>query len=320
MNSNSDYLETLSSTQRAVNWVLVALLGFGSSIVLMLGIVLAMFANTLLPHVIEFCVLAWQAVSTQIAYRLMFLGFVVLALSVFTFLVRVWWHAHLTKRHIHELLLNKQTVSTKLARVLEQLALTSQVDLVAAEYPFAFCYGWHQPRILVTTSLVESLNGLELKSVLAHEKYHLTQRDPFKILVARALRDAFVFFPLLHDLVENYLVLQEIAADKAAIEAGATRDALASALLKVFRSPTWDNLGVGAYTTFGERVHYLANPQRRFVWRYSWLRAVITLGSVILIFLAILHPMSSMALGAAFDMDCHRVATVDLDFLRMTWV
>lgn len=280
--------------------------------VLLLVVVVAMFAETLLPHVVEFCLLAWQTLSVHLAYRVMFLGLMVLTFSGITFLVRVWWHARLTERYVQKLLLKKQRPEMKLACELQELGLASRVDLVRVPQPFALCYGWRTPRVLITTGLVESLDQAELHSVLAHEKYHLAQRDPFKILIARALRDAFVFFPFLNDLVDNYVVLQEIAADQAALHHGGTREALASALLKVFRSPTWDTLSVGAYTPFGERVQYLANPQRRFVWRFSIVRVVISVIAVILLLLAVLHPMTPMSLGEALHADCHHVAVLDL--------
>lgn len=280
--------------------------------VFLLGVVIVMFGETLLPHVVEFCLLAWQTLSVQLGYRVMFLGLMVLSFSGIAFLVRVWWRARLTERYVRKLLLKKQRPDMKLACDLQELGLASRVDLVQLPQPFALCYGWRTPRVLITTGLVQSLDKAELHGVLAHEKYHLAQRDPFKILIVRALRDAFVFFPLLSDLVENYVVLQEIAADQTALQAGATREALASALLKIFRSPTWENLGVGAYTPFGERVQYLANPQRRFAFRFSFVHAVISIVAGLLLLLTVLHPMAPMALGEALYADCYHVAGLDI--------
>ncbi len=281
--------------------------------VVLLGVVVAMFAETLAPHIVEFCLLAWQALSVHVAYRLMFLALVVLILSILAFLVRLWWHARLTRQHVQKLLMHKRDLSGNLLRVVNQLALASYVDLVAAPQPFALCYGWLKPRVLVTTGLTEAMDEQELSSVLAHEKYHLTQNDPFKILIVRTLRDAVIFFPVLHDLVENYLLLQEIAADQHALAHGATRETLASALLKVFRSPTWDALGVGAYSSFGERVQHLAQPNRKFNWRISWVRVLISVVAVILLMLAILHPMAPMALGEVLHADCHHIALLDIN-------
>lgn len=286
--------------------------------VVLLGVVMAMFAETLAPHIVEFCLLAWQALSVHVAYRLMFLGLVVLSLAALTFLVRLWWHARLTEQYVQKLLLTQCILSGNLAPIVNQLQLNSRVYLVSAAQPFALSYGWLKPRILVTTGLVEALDEQELYSVLAHEKYHLTQYDPFKILVVRALRDAFLFFPVLKDLVENYLLLQEIAADQHALAHGATRELLASALLKVFRSPTWDALGVGAYSAFGERVQHLAQPQRKFHWRISWVRAFVSVVAVILLVLAVLHPMAPMALGEALHADCHPIAVLDMNASSFT--
>lgn len=286
--------------------------GLGGGIVFLLGVVLAMFAETLVSHVVEFCLLAWQTLSVHVAYRLMFLGLVVLSLSVVTFLVRLWWHARLTERYVQKLLCARRALSGNLLQTVNQLNLTRRVCLVTAPQPFALSYGWLSPRVLVTTGLVEQLDEQELYGVLAHEQYHLAQHDPVKILVARALRDAVIFFPVLKDLVENYLLLQEIAADQHALAHGATRETLASALLKVFRSPTWDALGIGAYSAFGERVKHLAQPQRKFHWRISWARVLVSVVAVIFLVLAILHPMVPMTLGEALHADCHPMVTLDI--------
>lgn len=309
---------TISSAQHAAMWILAALFGIGGSIVLLLGVVVAMFAETLAPHVVEFCLLAWQALSVHVAYRLMFLGLVVLSLAVLTFLLRMWWHVRLTEQYVKKLLFTQRALSGNLARIVNQLQLTSRVYVVAAPKPFALSCGWLKPHILVTTGLVEALDDQELYCVLAHEKYHLTQYDPIKILVARALRDAFLFIPVLKDLVENYLLLQEIAADQYALGHGATRELLASALLKVFRSPTWDALGVGAYSSFGERVQHLAQPHRKFNWRISSVRLLVSVAAVILLALAVLHPMAPMALGEALHADCHHVALLDIHSISLT--
>lgn len=278
----------------------------------LLGVIIVMFFEALSPHLIEFCLLAWQALSAQIAYRLMFLGFIVLILSALTFLMGLWWHARVTEKHVQQLLLSKRNLSTPLVHAAEQLGLASRLDLVATPQPFALCYGWLRPRVLLTTGLIETLDEQELDSVLAHERYHLLQRDPLKILVARALSDAVFFFPLLRDLVDNYLLLQEIAADQHALAQGATRATLASALVKVVQTPTWDVLALGAYSPFGERVQHLAQPQRKFNWRISWLRGAVSGVAVALLLLAVLHPTVPMAFGEALHADCHHSAVLDI--------
>ena len=295
----------LLSAQRAASWLLAALVGIGGVLALLLVVLLTMFAETLLPHFVEFCLTLWHALSVQVAYRWMFLGLVVLGLAYFAFFVRLWWNARATQRRVQMLLAHQVLAPARLTIILDELGLAAHVDVVEASHPVVFCYGWRAPRILMTTGLVEFLDEPELRGVLAHERYHLEQRDPFKILFARALRDALVFLPLLRDLVENYVVLQEIAADQAALAAGATRDALASALLKLLHSPTLREASVSAYTPLGARVHHLANPERPFTLHFAWQRVMLSAVAFALISLAIFHPMAPMALGEALHADCH---------------
>ncbi len=301
---------SLVPAQRAANSMLLALLGIGVLLILLLIATLAMFAETLLPHLVEFCLMAWEALSVQVAYRLMFLGLVVLVLSLLGFLLRLGWNARATEHQVQLLLAKKVLPPARLANSLEKLGLTEDVDTVAAPIPTAFCYGKRAPRILVTTGLVELLSEQELLSVLAHEKYHRMQHDPFKILLVRALRDALVFLPLARDLFENYLVLQEIAADQVALRTGATRESLASALLKLLHVPTLRDLSVSAYTPLGVRVQHLANPERSFVFHFSWRRTVVSAFAFALMLTAVFHPMAPMALGEALHADCHPIVVL----------
>lgn len=301
------------SAQRAANWLLAVVLAIGGALLLLLVATMAMFAETFLPHIVEFCLRMWQALSVQSAYRLMFVGLIVLLLSLFAFFVRLAWNARATQQQVQRLLAQKARTPLRLAGMLGKLALDPHIDFVNSPQAFAFCYGGRAPRMLVSTRLVEMLDDSELLSVLAHEKYHLTERDPFKILIVRALRDAVVFLPLVRDLVENYLALQEIAADQGALEMGATRHDLASALLKLLDAPMPRDLSVSGYTPLGARVQHLAHPQRPFSLCWSWRRAAVSAACGIVILLAVFHPMVPMPLGEALHADCHYTTALDLE-------
>ena len=307
----------LQSAQRAASWLLAALVGIGGVLALLLLLLLTMFAETLLPHLVEFCLTLWHALSVQLAYRLMFLGLVVLGLAWCAFFVRLWWNARETQRRVQMLLAHRVPAPARFVSILDELGLEAHVDMVAASQPLVFCYGWRAPRILMTTGLVALLDEPELRGVLAHERYHRAQRHPLKILFVRALRDALVFLPLVRDLVEHYVVLQEIAADQAALAAGATRDALASALLKLLQAPALRAVSVSAYTPLGARVQHLANPERPFVLHFSVRRVVLSAAAFALIALAIFHPMAPMALGEALHADCHPPVVFEAEAVSM---
>jgi Zn-dependent protease with chaperone function len=88
------------------------------------------------------------------------------------------------------------------------------LDLTAIH---AFCLGFWQPRIWLTTGLLTALTDDELNAVLAHEAHHLRRRDPLRLAIGRTIRNAFFFLPLMASLAHRSELTQELDADRTAI-------------------------------------------------------------------------------------------------------
>lgn len=95
--------------------------------------------------------------------------------------------------------------------------LAGRVDVVDEQEPFCFTYGMVAPRVAVSARLAELMTGEELGAVLAHEHYHVRNRDPLKLVVGRALSRAFFFLPVLAPLHRRYLAGRELVADRWAL-------------------------------------------------------------------------------------------------------
>jgi Zn-dependent protease with chaperone function len=108
--------------------------------------------------------------------------------------------------------------------------------LIDSEEPQAFCAGYLRPRIYLSRGVLEQLETVELRAVVAHERHHLRRHDPLRLLIARALADSLFFIPILRGIGERYSALGELAADEAAVKAVEGRGPLASALLKFTES------------------------------------------------------------------------------------
>jgi hypothetical protein len=112
-------------------------------------------------------------------------------------------------------------------RELEQAAaragLTGRVVLIDGTKPFSFAYGALAPRVAVSRGLLARTSRDELDAVLEHERYHVRNLDPLKVVLARGLPAMFFYLPVLHDLHLRYLAGRELAADRRAVDAcGAT--------------------------------------------------------------------------------------------------
>lgn len=132
-----------------------------------------------------------------------------------------------------------------LDRAAASARLSGQVDLVEDVHPFSFTYGISAPRVAVSSGLLDATDHEELEAVLAHERYHLRNRDTLKVVVARAAPAAFFFLPALGHLRDRYLAGRELAADRHAVRACGER-ALTGALVKALDGPSWVDLGAAA--------------------------------------------------------------------------
>jgi Zn-dependent protease with chaperone function len=116
------------------------------------------------------------------------------------------------------------------------LGLAGRVEMVAAREPFAVTRGLARPRILVSDGLPGALSLAELTAVLAHERSHLRNRDPARLLATRLLAAYGCYLPAARWLAGRVALDRELAADRAAL-AQAGRGDLAGALLKLAAVP-----------------------------------------------------------------------------------
>jgi len=150
---------------------------------------------------------------------------------------------------IRTLLSRRVTVSRRVGDVAARLELAGRIDVVRDPRPFSFCYWFRRPRICLSTGLIRRLDDAELRAVLLHERYHLRQRDPLRLVIARYFAAGLYVVPVVEELVEYYTVQKEVAADQAAVRAmGGVRE-LASALFKVL--PDADDVDLGLLVPVG---------------------------------------------------------------------
>ena len=110
------------------------------------------------------------------------------------------------------------------------------VYVLGAHWQGAFCGGVLRPKVVVTTELLDALDPAERGAVVTHELSHARSRGPLKLVLGQVVVRSFFWVPVLRDLVDRYLLLTEIAADRAAI-AATSPAALAGALSQMLETP-----------------------------------------------------------------------------------
>jgi Zn-dependent protease with chaperone function len=115
-------------------------------------------------------------------------------------------------------LVSRRVVTPRRVRNLARdLRIDERVDVVADDRPFSFCYWFRNPRICLSTALVRRLDEAELRAVLVHERYHLRQRDPLRVVIARYFAAGLYVVPVVDELASFYALQKEIAADDDAV-------------------------------------------------------------------------------------------------------
>jgi Zn-dependent protease with chaperone function len=139
----------------------------------------------------------------------------------------------------------------RLQATADRLGLAGRVAYSPSPAPLAFCFGVRRPRIVVTRGLVDLLDDSELGAVIGHEGHHARRHDPLRLALARAAGRALGYLPGMQDLVQHFVLLTEIAADRAAIAQAGSRRALASAVVKLAAQPIGPRESLAAVSGFG---------------------------------------------------------------------
>ncbi len=131
----------------------------------------------------------------------------------------VLWRRQWTKmRRLTGKLAQLRVPDSELKALTRCLGLKDKVHLLDSEVPLCFCAGFISPRIYISRGMVKKLVPQELEALLIHEKRHLENYDPLKILLGRLVAVALFFIPVLRDILKHYLIDKEIAADRSAIQ------------------------------------------------------------------------------------------------------
>jgi beta-lactamase regulating signal transducer with metallopeptidase domain len=165
------------------------------------------------------------------------------------------------------------------------------IEIIPAATANAFCAGIVRPRVLVTRGLLLRLDEEELRAAVRHELEHARARGPLKVALAHVAARALFWLPALGDLLERYILLSELAADRAAIRA-TSRSALAGALAEVIDAPPRPAGAVALADFAAPRIDRLLDPGAKLppiFRRSSLVEALIAVAAVAFVFVCSPH-------------------------------
>ncbi|MBI2846267.1 MAG: M56 family metallopeptidase, partial [Chloroflexi bacterium] len=142
---------------------------------------------------------------------------------------------------------------------------TPPIFLTNQREPVACTVGTFKPVLLLSPSLIAAMDERELKGVLAHEMAHLQKGDNWKSWILLVLRSFMFFNPVALIVFRKLTQENEKVCDDLAVRATREPLALASGVLKVFRSGVDDpdlSSGVkGKLLSWGESLDHRARAQ-----------------------------------------------------------
>lgn len=133
------------------------------------------------------------------------------------------------------------------------------IDVVHAASVNAFCAGIVRPRVIVTRGLLARLDEDELRAAVMHELEHARAHGPLKVALANVATRGLFWLPALGDLLDRFILVSELAADRAAIHA-TSRSALAGALSEVIDAPARPAGAVALADFAAPRIERLFDP------------------------------------------------------------
>lgn len=183
----------------------------------------------------------------------------------------------------------------QLETLVKKLNLDGNVEIFANDQPLAFCFGFVNPKIYLSTKMLSITSEKELHGVLAHERHHIESKDNFTMMLAQIVESTFPFIPLISELVRNYRTEREIAADQAAMKA--THKQYVVSMLRKLLVHEYDSFtfipALAATDTLETRVSALTHDTPFFA-KYSLRGLIISLLSLVILLFIALTPVQAV--------------------------
>ncbi|MGH2982562.1 MAG: hypothetical protein ACRDKV_11040, partial [Solirubrobacterales bacterium] len=126
-----------------------------------------------------------------------------------------------------------ERLATSMARLSRVSTIDGRSVALVPGLAAALVAGLRHPRIFCADDLPQRLDAEELRAVILHEHHHELERGPLRLVLINAFAPGLGRLEAGRAWMERERARLEIAADLCALDSGASRPALASALVKL---------------------------------------------------------------------------------------
>jgi len=131
----------------------------------------------------------------------------------------------------------KKLKTTKIPLLIQKLSLKhnlqGKIKVVVDKKPFAFCLGFFHPQIFISTEMIKIMKKSEVEIILLHEKYHLLKNDTRTMFIFNFLKELFIFFPMVSDIIDGLIKEKESLADQYGVTHMGNNNTVISAFRKL---------------------------------------------------------------------------------------
>lgn len=157
-----------------------------------------------------------------------------------------------------------QTTPKIVLKLIEKYRLSEKVKVIQDKKPLAFCLGFFEPKIYLSTGLIKLMNLYELEAIILHEKYHLLKKDNTLLVVVSFIKQFFLFFPVFIDFFDSLIKTREVQADRYGSILLGKRQPVAAAFKKLLRFDVNNSYLSGYTSAFTNHQHFEARIHALF--------------------------------------------------------
>lgn len=194
---------------------------------------------------------------------------------------------------------NKVKIPKSIKPIIFRMDIKHDVVVFSDQKPIAFCFGFFNAKIYLSTTLIEIVTPGELHTILLHERHHLKKRDNLLLLWVDILESILPFIPILKDLAQNLRIQLEIEADRAAIVTHQSQKTIISVLRKllIFEYPAVYTMlpRMVAHDTLKARIESLVGKKQAHV-QISLFNMLISTASLITLLFLLIKPIHAVDL------------------------
>lgn len=280
---------------KKINNILLLLSGTLLFFLTILGILFYKSFPSFVQQNIYYCQAFAQTISIQLFTEQitnLLLGFI---FSSFIFVLVKLLFVYYKIRKFREHIVHLHTLPLLYKQTLLKHFLPSQLILIDTETPHAFCFGYKNPKIYISTELLHLMNIQEFEAILIHEKYHLQHNHSLFLTLFSFVQSFLPFFPFVRDIINNYRLRCEIQADHAAISFAHNEQPLISALKKMLMFSSFSSIAVAAFSeeALDKRIRSILSNERHTM-RIQLKNIVVTFLSCIVLTGIIVSPSKAV--------------------------